>query len=96
MTNNAFAYIILIYPGHNLKDGPLIKAPYLFFILKTDNIKGGLLQLFYTKFSLISDIAITAGNNEINSIFQSGNVVFLKLDLLSTIIETEIRICAFL
>jgi hypothetical protein len=69
ITDNTLINTILIYSNYNLKDRLLIKALYLVFILKAGGIEGGLLQLFYIKFSLISSVIITANNNEINSIF---------------------------
>ena len=42
------------------------------------------------EFSLIPYVATAADNDEINGIFKPGDIVFLKLNLLSTIIKREI------
>lgn len=96
MTNNTLVYTILIYSDYDSKDKSLIKASYLIFILKTDDVEEDSLQLFYTKFSLISDVATIADNDEIYDISQSDDIVFLKLDLLSTVVEIEIEVRVFL
>jgi hypothetical protein len=96
MIDSALVNTMLIYSGHDPKDGPLVEAPYLVFVLKAGGVEGGPPQLSYAKLSLISGVTTTADNDEIKGISQSGDVVFLKLDLLSTVVETEIGVRASL
>ena len=90
MTDDVFRCFISIYSNYNSKDEFCIKTSYVIFILKTDNVKRNLKQFFYVKFGLISNVIITINNNKINSISKSRDIVFLKLNLLSTIIKIKI------
>ena len=69
MTNNVLEYIMLIYFDYDLKDESLVKVSDLIFILKTDDVKEDLLQLFYMEFYFIFNVAIVINNNEVNDIF---------------------------
>jgi hypothetical protein len=92
MTDDALRHAMLIYPSHNLKCGLCIKASHLVLVLETCNVERDPQQLSHAEFSLISSIVTTPNDDKIGGIAKAGDVVFLKLDLSNTVIETEILV----
>ena len=90
VTNDVLERFMSIYFSHNSKDGLRIEASYLVFILKTDNVERGSWQFSHIEFSLISDVTTTDDNDEINNILKFDDVIFLELNLSSTVVETVI------
>ena len=68
MTDNTLTNILLIYSYYDPKDRSLVETSYLVFVLKTNDVEEDLLQLFYIKFNLISNVVMTINNDEINDI----------------------------